>query len=107
MQKDGLNPVDINTPKIKMLYVRKRDNPLQQYLIQPEPDLRPLKKWLIDNLSVRCYTWKELTELLREEVWLNKHLWQIIVELRDAKQLTATGFSGRFSQKANPMLCLG
>ncbi|MFA5240725.1 MAG: three-Cys-motif partner protein TcmP [Phycisphaerae bacterium] len=83
-------------------YARKRDDPNQQYLITPEPDLRPLENWLISKLREKRYTWVELQELLREEIWLNKHLWYIIGKLIKEKRLSPINYEGRFSQKANP-----
>jgi len=83
-------------------YVRKSDNPKQQYLIKPEPDLRSLKNWVIDKLSHKSYTWNDLAETLREEIWLNKHLWQVMRELKTSNQVDAMSFTGKFSQKANP-----
>jgi three-Cys-motif partner protein len=87
-------------------YVRKKDNPNQQYLIKPEPDLTGLRNWLLAKLSRKPYTWNELTEILREEIWLNKHLWQVVKEGKNANRINATNFRGRFSQKANPTLSL-
>jgi three-Cys-motif partner protein len=83
-------------------FARKTDNPRQQYLIKPEPNLDNLYSWLLNNLRQKNCTWKELKEMLREEIWLNKHLWQVIRELRDKGEIIPTYFIGRFSQKANP-----
>lgn len=86
-------------------YVRKRDDPKQQYVIEPAPDLAELRSWLIDKLSRKPCTWDDLAEMLREEIWLNKHLWQVIRGGRN-KEIKATNFSGKFSQKANPTFSL-
>ena len=83
-------------------YVRKTDNPNQQYLIKPEPDLKPLTSWLVDKLREKCYTWNELKEVLREKIWLPKHLWQVIRDLKSRNQIVAGDYVGRFSQKSNP-----
>jgi len=88
-------------------YVRKTDDPKQQYLIQPQPDLKPLQKWVIDKLHKRNYNWSELDELLRQEIWLKKHLWQVVRELTKAKRIVPFDYTGRFSQKANPVFKLG
>jgi hypothetical protein len=87
-------------------YARKKDSPNQQYLIKPEPDLKELRNWLYAKLSRKPYTWDELNEILREEIWLNRHLWQVIKEEKNANRIRATNFKGRFSQKANPTLSL-
>lgn len=83
-------------------YARKQDNPRQQYLIEPEPDLRPLENWILDKLKVREYTFNELTELLRDEIWRTTHLWKILKEQKDNNKIIADKFEGRFSQKSNP-----
>jgi three-Cys-motif partner protein len=88
-------------------YARKRDNPKQQYLIKPEPDLKELTYWLFNKLRRRPWTWQELAESLRGEIWRNKHLWDVIRELRDKGEIVAADFSGRFSQRANPTFKLG
>ncbi len=87
-------------------YARKSDDPQQQYLIKPEPDLKPLENWLVDKLSYRHYNWDQLADLLREEIWLNKHLWRMITELKTTGKINAKNFSGKFSQKANPTFYL-
>lgn len=87
-------------------YARKRDDPKQQYLIEPTPDLRPLEKWLFEMLSRKPHTWKEMTEMLRAEIWLEKHLWQVVRQQKDGKHIEASKFSGRYSQKANPTFSL-
>jgi len=87
-------------------FARKSDDPKQYRLFKPQPDQTPLRDWLIDKLTNRCYTWNELTELVREEIWLNKHLWDVIREMKNNNQIVATNFTGRFSQKANPTLRL-
>ena len=85
-------------------FARKSDDPKQYLLIKPEPDLKPLEMWVIDKLSRRCYTWDDLKRMVREKIWLNKHLWQIVRELKNKDRITAINFTGRFSQKANPTL---
>jgi len=65
-----------------------------------------LHNWLVDKLKSKDYTWNELAELVREEIWLPKHLWQIVRKLRNDGRMEATNFEGRFSQKANPTLRL-
>ncbi|MHC4131809.1 MAG: three-Cys-motif partner protein TcmP [Planctomycetota bacterium] len=86
-------------------YARKKDDPNQEYLIKPEPDLKRLEGWLFDKLSKKPQTWNELAESLREEIWLNKHLWMVIRAQKD-KQIYASNYQGRFSQKVNPTFSL-
>ncbi|MCK4830868.1 three-Cys-motif partner protein TcmP [bacterium] len=87
-------------------FARKSDDPKQYRLFKPEPDLSGLHNWVVDILKSKDYTWNELAELVREEIWLPKHLWQIVRKLRNDGRMEATNFEGRFSQKANPTLRL-
>lgn len=87
-------------------FARKSDDPKQYRLFKPEPDLSGLHNWIVDRLKSKDYTWNELAELVREEIWLPKHLWQMVRKLRNDGRMEATNFEGRFSQKANPTLRL-
>jgi hypothetical protein len=40
--------------------VRRSDNPDQQFLIKPEPDLRPLRDWICPKVSKRICCWRTL-----------------------------------------------
>ena len=88
-------------------YARKSDDFSQPMLIQPEPDLRPLREWVLARVRVRPYRWTELEEAIRAELWRTTHLNQMIRELRREDTIVAEGFSGKFSAKANPLLRLG
>lgn len=87
-------------------YVRKSDDFSQPMLIQPEPDLRPLRDWVLERLRGRPHRWNELEDAIRAELWRATHLNQMIRELRSEKAIIAESFSGRFSPKANPLLRL-
>ena len=85
-------------------YARQKDDHRQQYLIQPEPDLKPLRGWLIKKLSQKPCRWQDLDNILREEIWLPKHLRSIIIDMRKSGEITGSDYSDRFSRKANPIL---
>ncbi len=85
---------------------RKGDKINQEILIQPEPNLIPLRKWIASTLAQRPHRWQELAELNRRELWLNKHLNSEIKWLLKHGELSATDYSGRLSAKANPLLSL-
>lgn len=87
-------------------YARKTDNPNQQMLISLEPDLRPLQDWVIDKLSIRPTRWQQLAESLRNELWLNKHLNEIIRKMRKSGVIVASDYEGRFAFKNDPLLSL-
>lgn len=87
-------------------YASKSDSPRQQLLIQPEPNLKPLHDWVSERLAVSPRRWQDLTEELREELWLPKHLNAVIREMRKQDEIEADGFTGKFAQTNNPLLRL-
>ena len=58
------------------------DDPTQPWLITPEPDLAPLRKWVIERLQKRVYTRDELSDELQAEPWLDAHMNQVLKQLR-------------------------
>lgn len=87
-------------------FARKSDDPKQYRLFNLEPDLCSLHNWVVDKLKSKDYTWNELKEMLRAEMWMSKHLSQMIKELRKDGRIEPLNFEGRFSQKSNPTLRL-
>jgi three-Cys-motif partner protein len=84
-------------------YASKSDSPRQVILLQPEPDFRPLHDWAVERLSAGQKHWQTLTNELREELWLDKHLKEV---LRDMKKTGKLKCEGRFAQTQNPLLRL-
>lgn len=87
-------------------YASRSNNPRQQLLIQPEPNLAPLHDWVKQKLAAAPKHWQDLSEAVREELWLPKQLNEVIQELRRQHEVEATGFSGRFAPTNNPLLHL-
>src|SRR5262249_36155796 len=85
-------------------YASKADNPRQRLLIQPEPNLRPLRDWLTERLSAAPRRWQDLTEDLREELWLGKHLNEVIREMRNSGDIEADEYAKKFARSNNPRL---
>jgi three-Cys-motif partner protein len=85
----------------------KSDNPRQHYLIEPEPELSPLRCWVTERLQAGPKRWQDLTDDLREELWLPKHLNDVIRTLRKDKEIVADEYTGPFAPKNNPLLHLG
>jgi three-Cys-motif partner protein len=87
---------------------RVSDNPNQKYLITPTPDLRPLRKWVIDRLRNEPTRWQTLIDDLRPEVWRKVQLNQIIRELRKKKIIDGRDYQGqsKFFPSNNPILFL-
>lgn len=85
-------------------YASKSDDPHQRFLIEPEPDLTPLRQWVKEKLTVSPKRWQALTEALREELWLEKHLNEVIREMRKEGDIEGDEFTGKFAQSNNPRL---
>lgn len=86
-------------------FARKNDDPRQQFLILPEPDLRPLKKWVVDRLAPAPLHWQSLLSDVRPEIWLPKHVNSVVRELRKEGTIAAQ-YEGTFNPKSNPLLSL-
>lgn len=63
--------------------VRRSENPNQFFLVEPEPDLAPLAKWVLARLESGSVPMDSLREDLRSTVWLPKHLRQVETEMRE------------------------
>ena len=87
-------------------YVRKTDDPAQQLLITPEPDLAPLGKWVFNHLSGEPKKWNKLLDELRSEIWRPPHLAAVLRDLKRRNLIVADEYEGRFGQAANPRLRL-
>jgi three-Cys-motif partner protein len=85
-------------------YASKSDNPYQRLLIEPEPNLKPLHEWVMEKLATAPKRWQALTEDLREELWLEKHLNEVIREMRKEGEIEGEDFTGKFAQTNNPRL---
>jgi hypothetical protein len=87
--------------------VRRSDNPDQQFLIRPEPDLRPLRDWIVRQLSHRPRRWHDVNEAVRPEWWLPKHVNAVVRELKREGIIGADEVAGRrFGAAGNPLLRL-
>jgi three-Cys-motif partner protein len=87
-------------------YARRSDNPNQTMLIEVEPNLGPLDEWLTEQLNLGASRWATLSERIRDHLWRQVHLSQVIRKRRREGTVVASDFSGRFSEKANPLLRL-
>jgi hypothetical protein len=87
-------------------YASKSDSPNRAILIQPEPDFRPLHEWVVARLSTGPKRWRDLTEEIREELWLGKHLNEVIQSMKKVGEIVPEQYSGRFALTNNPLLRL-
>jgi len=83
---------------------RVSDNPKQEFLIQPEPSLDPLKDWLWRKYCDHTVRYQEIENELIHTIFLPKHLHDVIRMLRDAEQVQCSGYEGRFSFNRNPLI---
>jgi three-Cys-motif partner protein len=87
-------------------YARRSDNPNQTMLIEVEPNLRSLDEWVTQELNRGSTRWAILSERIRDHLWRQAHLSQVIRKRRREGTIVASDFNGRFSEKANPLLAL-
>jgi three-Cys-motif partner protein len=87
-------------------YARRSDNPNQTLLIEVKPNLAPLDNWLMQQLEEGAIRWSALLERVRSELWRQAHLSQLIRKRRREGSIVASKFTGRFSEKADPLLAI-
>lgn len=87
-------------------YARKSVDPGQLVLITPEPNLAPLRDWVIATLKEGPRRWKGLQALLREELWRETHLNRTVIALKKEGVIESRDPDQQFSAKANPILLL-
>ena len=89
----------------KAFVARASDDPSQQFLITPEPDLTPLRHWVLERLSERPRHWQDLINEVRSEIWIQKQLNEIVRQLRKEKVIDFRD-ANRFAMNNNPELFL-
>jgi hypothetical protein len=83
---------------------RVADNPQQEFLIQPEPDLTPLDEWLSSKYRGHEIRYAEIEEELIRTIFLPKHLHTVLRRLREDGQITLSGYDGRLAFDKNPII---
>lgn len=84
---------------------RKSTGVGQQFLFEADPDLGELRAWTIDRLTEGHQRWSALEKALLDELWLNKHLREVLRALRRDK-IVAGESDRRFTSSADPLLRL-
>lgn len=87
-------------------YVRQSENPLQEYLIEPEPDFSRLEKWIIEKLKKDPVYWTELIDALRPTIWKQSHLNKLLKQLKKENKIRSANEAMCFTMKANPLIQL-
>lgn len=80
-------------------------NPNQLVLIQPEPDLEPLKSLLWNEFGGERVQVDRLYEWLLGTMYRKVHLHQVIRECRNQQLVDCSGYEGRFAFSKNPIIC--
>lgn len=87
-------------------FARKTDDPAQQVLITPEPNLHPLQSWVVDQLREAPMRWSEVLVRARPTLWRETHVNRVIRSLRERGEIVGSDYSGRFSGRADPLLSI-
>lgn len=82
--------------------IRQCDDPKQPLLITPEPDLAPLREWVLGRLRNKPYGKDELQRELLREPWRVKHLNDVLRVLRSDGKIDQS--SGTISLTVSPWL---
>ena len=82
--------------------IRLCDDPRQPLLITPEPDLAPLRRWVLERLRKRAYAKDELQRELRSEAWLVSQMNKVIRKMLRDGEIDRS--SGTISLTASPRL---
>lgn len=87
--------------------VRISDDPHQKLIVTLDPDLSPLRQWVLDQLKKRPRRWQDLIDEIREEIWRKEHLNEVIRNLRNKEKLIdGRKYQGRCVPSSNPELYL-
>ena len=86
--------------------VRINDNPHQEYLIKPEPNLEPLKQWLWERYRDTTVKMEDIYAAMDDEkngtFYLKKHLHEVLREMHGKEQITC---SEKLVFSHNPVVC--
>ena len=78
----------------------------QPYLIEPEPNLTPVREWILARLKKKPECWLQLLEDIRPDIWLPKHVSEVVRSLRKEKIIQGVDYETSFNPKNNPLLKL-
>ena len=82
----------------------ERNNPNQYILLEPEPNLEPLKTHLWSHFAGQEIHLYKIYDWLLDELYLKKHLHKILREYRREKIIKFSDYGKRFSFDANPIV---
>lgn len=82
----------------------ERDNPGQLVLLNAEPDLAPLKANIIAEFSGKSVYMNNMYEWLDKEMYLRKHLHEVLRDCRDQGVAVFSEYGDRFAFSKNPLV---
>lgn len=82
----------------------ERNSPYQPVLIQLQPDLRPLEDALWKQFAGQQCRMEEIYNWLLDDVFLEKHLRQLLRSYRKQDIIQASGYTGKFAFDKNPLI---
>ena len=82
----------------------ERDNPSQPILIEPEPDLEPLKNMLWKQFAGKQVRMEKINDWLLPTSYRETHVRDILRDFRKRKVVNASGYRGRFGFNKNPLI---
>ena len=82
----------------------ERNTPNQLVFIEPEPSLEPLKELLWSNFAGQQVYMEEIYDWLLRELYLEKHIHQVLREYRNQKIVNFSNYEGRFAFSSNPLV---
>ena len=82
----------------------ERDNPDQLVLIEPDPNLEPLKDRLWTNFAGQQVRMKKIYDWLLSELYLKKHVHQVLREYRKQRFVDFSDYGKRFAFGSNPLV---
>ena len=83
-------------------YARQTDDFRQEILVQPNPNLTPLRELVISALNEKPQRWSTLSVKVRETMWRIQHLNGVIRSLRKEGIIDGRKYDGRFVPINNP-----
>ncbi|MEZ4330891.1 MAG: three-Cys-motif partner protein TcmP [Myxococcota bacterium] len=82
-------------------YARKGN---QQLLIKPEPNLGPLREWVLAKISAGPIRYQDLHREALPEIWRPTQINKVVSALRKDGKIVGRDYLGKFSGRANPLL---
>jgi three-Cys-motif partner protein len=84
--------------------IYQSDDPRQQILITPEPNLQPLEVAVTAAFNGRTVRYQEIHDWLLPYSWDYPHLHDVLRKLRKNREIECSGYEKRFAFDKNPLI---